>query len=862
MQIKLVLIKKFNVKRKRLFDKSGEFKMVKLKCFSGLIALAAIVNLFVFPSNVRAITEAEHAKISDAVVLYIGSSDSYVNATKTKIDSNNGKVVPIVKNGRTLVPVRFIAESMKAEVGWDAKVSTAKIALGKNTALLKPGKKVMLLNNKEQKIDAPAEIIEGRTYLPLRTLVENVLGKNIFYDRNVIIISEKDTVFDKKADKSLIDDLIYLYGKDYAANHISGGYSHSAAIKKDGTVWVWGESLEGNILIPERVDGLEQVIDVSAGSQYTLALKRDGTVWAWGQNKNGSLGNSAIENSKTPVQVKGLTGIRRVAASYDGHCLALKSDGTVWSWGMNSLEYREEKSEDTQINPVQLKKLPKIEDIAVGYGFSVAMEKDGTVWTWGIDSSEAPEKVEGITGIIDISAGQSHVLALKNDGTLWTWGSLEGAPVYSGQVEGNLLEPVKVKELSGIVGISAQGGHSAALKDNGSVYVWGNLGENLNSSNPLEPTLVKELSGVKEIASGISHIMALKGDGTLWAFGGNGAGQIGDGTLITRKNPSAILFSRDPMVLVEAKDTDSEIEFNGKAVKELDILAEDIISEYGKRPDKKSVDANSSIEVITVDNAKDLINAIGSNREIVLKNGPVYNITDALNEGAGNENAYISNEFDGPELVINKVENLTIRSESSEMADLLVSPSYADVLNFKDSRNIILDGVNAGHGPEKGECSGGVVNLEDCKNVYINNSVLFGCGTEGVKLSNVDGFVLDNSVIEDCSYDLMSIDASKNVLFQNSKFRYTGIYDLINVTSSQNVMFTSCEISNNEAFNDVGDWGYHLFKIKDVSPKLIVKDTIIKDNKVNYVQVCKGDIYFKNITSNNNEFSKGMYEVN
>lgn len=841
--------------------------MVKLKYFSGLVALAAIVNLFVFPSNVRAITEAEHTKISNAVVLYIGSSDSYVNATKTKIDSDNGKVVPIIKNGRTLVPVRFIAESLKAEVVWDAKISTAQIALGKNTALLKPGEKVMLLNNKEQELDVPAEIIEGRTYLPLRTLVENVLDKNIFYDRNVIIISEKDTVFDKKLDKSLIDDLIYLYGKDYAVKHISGGYSHSVAIKKDGTVWIWGESLEGNILIPERVDGLDQVIEISAGVDYTLALKRDGTVWAWGKNINGCLGNGDIENSKTPVPIMGLTDIRHIAAAYDGHCLALKNDGTVWFWGTKPYEYSEEKLNNAQIEPVLINKLPKIEDIAVGYGFSVAMEKDGTVWILGLDASEDPRKVEGITGIIDISVGQTHVLALKRDGTVWTWGNLEGAPVYSGQVEGGLPEPVEVKELSRIVAISAQGGHSVALQDNGNVYMWGKFEKNLNSSNPLEPTLVKGLSEVKEIASGNSHIMALKGDGTLWAFGGNGEGQIGDGTSITRRNPSAVLFNKDPMVLVEAVDTDVELDFNGKEDKELDALADDIISKYGKKPSTKSIESDknidsvSNVEFITVDNAKDLINAIGSNREIVLKNGSVYNITDALNEGAGNENAFLSDEYDGPELVINKVENLTIRSESNEMVDLLVSPSYADVLSFKDSQNIILEGINAGHGPDKGYCTGGVLNLEDCKNVYINNSVFFGCGTEGVTLSNVDGFVFDNSVIEDCSYGLMSIKASKNVLFKNSKFRYTGIFDLINVKDSQNVLFTSCEISNNESSSEIKGLGYHLFNIKDVTPKLIVKDTIIKDNTVDYFQVRKDDIYFKNITSSNNELSIGMYEV-
>ncbi|WP_010248958.1 stalk domain-containing protein [Acetivibrio cellulolyticus] len=837
--------------------------MVKLKWFSGVIVLSAIINLFAIPSSVSAITEVEQSKVSKAVILYIGSSDSYVNTIKTKIDSDNGKVVPIVKNGRTLVPVRFISESLDADVDWDAATSTVKITLGENTAMLQPGKKDMLLNNKKTELDVPAEIIEGRTYLPLRRLVEDVLAKNIFYDRNLIIISEKDNVFDKTADKSLVDDLIYLYGSDKATTHISGGYSHTAAIKKDGTVWVWGESLSGNILTPERVNGLERVIDVSAGGGYTLALKADGTVWSWGENQNGRLGDGTEENSETPVQVKGLKEIKRIAASYGGHCLALKSDGTVWAWGNNSFGQLGDKTKETKLEPVMLDTLPKIGDIAVGHSFSVALDKDGFVWTWGYDR-ELPQKVGGISNIIDISAGQNHVLVLKSDGTLWTWGDIEGTPVYSGQVKGgtDLTLPVKVEELRGVVAISAQGGHSAALKDDGSVFVWGDLGYDSTISNPLVPYKVDELSGVREIASGSGHLLALKDDGTLWAFGDNGCGQIGDGTAISRRKPSATLFNRDPLLLSEGIDTESEFvyKFDAETEKQLDSVANDILSKYGSNQYQKFIQRDN-MEVVNVDNAVDFINAIDSNREIILDTEAVYNITDALNEGAGSEKACLVEGYDGPELVISDVENLIIRSESSELANILVSPSYVDVLNFEDSNNIIIDGINAGHGPEKGYCTGGVFSFAGCKNIYINNSVLFGCGTEGIELSNVDSFVFNNSVIEDCSSDIMTIASSCNILFQNSKFRYTGIFDLINISSSRNILFSLCEISNNEALSGIEGFGYHLFNLNEVEPKLIVKDTVIQDNEVDYMQIYKDDLYFKNATFGNNTFSKGIYEI-
>jgi hypothetical protein len=377
--------------------------------------------------------------------------------------------------------------------------------------------------------------------------------------------------------------------------------------------------------------------------------------------------------------------------------------------------------------------------------------------------------------------------------------------------------------------------------------------------------MVKELSVTREIALGGGHLLALKDDGSLWAFGENNCGQIGDGTAVARRKPSAVSFNKDPLVFTEVVGEDVEdgkfpYVFEDEKVKELDSLIEKIMYEYGSNQYQKFIDRNN-MKVVIVDNATDFINAIGSNREIILKSEEVYDVTAALNEGAGSENTYISQGYDGVELVISNVENLIIRSESSELANILVSPAYVDVLNFEDSRNIIIDGVNAGHGPEKGYCSGGVFSFERCENIYINNSVLFGCGTEGVKLSNVDGFVFDNSVIEDCSYHIMTISSSSNLVFQNSKFRYTGTFDLVNISDSSNVLFTSCEISNNKSLSGLEGFGYHMFNLKKVEPKLIVKDTIIQENEVDYVQIYKDDIYFKDVTFNNNVFPKGIYEI-
>ena len=135
---------------------------------------------------------------------------------------------------------------------------------------------------------------------------------------------------------------------------VAAGYYHSLAVRSDGTVWAWGYNPDGELgnntttdsSLPVQVVGptgtsyLTGVVAVAAGYDYSLALKGDGTVWAWGGNEDGQLGNNSTTSSSVPVQVEDptgssyLTAVAAIAAGYY-HCLALESDGTVWSWGYN-----------------------------------------------------------------------------------------------------------------------------------------------------------------------------------------------------------------------------------------------------------------------------------------------------------------------------------------------------------------------------------------------------------------------------------------------------------------------------------------------------------------------------------------------
>jgi hypothetical protein len=116
---------------------------------------------------------------------------------------------------------------------------------------------------------------------------------------------------------------------------IAGGGYHSLAVKKDGTVWTWGNNSYGQLgdgtttqrLVPVQVSGLTNIKDVAGGQHYCLAVKNDGTVWAWGHNGEGELGDGTTVARRTPVQVSGLTGMTDVAAGIF-HSLAARADTT------------------------------------------------------------------------------------------------------------------------------------------------------------------------------------------------------------------------------------------------------------------------------------------------------------------------------------------------------------------------------------------------------------------------------------------------------------------------------------------------------------------------------------------------------
>lgn len=305
---------------------------------------------------------------------------------------------------------------------------------------------------------------------------------------------------------------------------VDAGDDTSLAVTADGRAWAWGWNQYGQLgdgthidrYTPVPVPGLDGVIAVAAGSFHSLALKSDGTVWAWGMGVGGQLGDGTAVDRLTPVRVSGLNHIVAIAAGrYSSY--AIGDEGTLWAWGGNEQGQLGNGTTARSITPAVVPGMDHVVSVDA-YEHVVAARDDGTVWAWGenwfgqIGDGTAgifggvdrltPAQVPDLTGITSVGAGDTHSIALGSDGHAWTWGSNN----------------------DGVLGIGEPPGW---------VYV--------------TPNAVVDLDNLIAVSAGSFHNLALRDDGTVWAWGQNTYGQLGDGTTV------GIRVSRVPVVgLAEA----------------------------------------------------------------------------------------------------------------------------------------------------------------------------------------------------------------------------------------------------------------------------------------------------------------------
>jgi len=289
---------------------------------------------------------------------------------------------------------------------------------------------------------------------------------------------------------------------------------------------------------------------LGGGANHSIILKSDGTVWTAGLNSSGQLGDNTTTARKTPIQVSGLSDIVAVATG-SVHSMALTSTGTLYVWGGNSAGQIGDASTTMRKTPVQ-SNLTGIVAIAAGEFHSVALKSNGDVYTWGKNASgqlgdgtttQSTSPVMVVSSAAAIGAGFDHTLFVKTDGTVYAAGENGNGQLGDGTTT-DRSTPV---QMSGVTGASqAAGGerHSVMLLSDGTLKAVGyNASGQLGDATTTQRTTavaVSTLTRVTAIASGADHVLARKSDSTVWAWGSNQVGQLGDTTTTPRSTPGEV----------------------------------------------------------------------------------------------------------------------------------------------------------------------------------------------------------------------------------------------------------------------------------------------------------------------------------
>jgi prepilin-type N-terminal cleavage/methylation domain-containing protein len=281
---------------------------------------------------------------------------------------------------------------------------------------------------------------------------------------------------------------------------------------------------------------------------HTIALKNDGTLWGYGLNTSGQLGLGTYTGTNTPAQIGTANDWIAVCTGHS-HTVALKNDKSLWAWGNNVYGRLGGSLNAQEPSPVRIGIENTWEKISCGYEYTMAIKNNGTLWGWGRNddgqlgvgdyaNKTTPTQAGTDTNWTSVAAGGYHTMALKTDKTLWTWGYNDVGQLGLGNVTNkNTPTPVGTDHWNSI---HAGFYHSIGIKEDSTLWSWGvnydgQLGDN-TFADKNSPVQIGTSTDWLFASAGGSHSLAIKRDFTLWSWGNNEDGQLGNPAITVKSN--------------------------------------------------------------------------------------------------------------------------------------------------------------------------------------------------------------------------------------------------------------------------------------------------------------------------------------
>ena len=343
---------------------------------------------------------------------------------------------------------------------------------------------------------------------------------------------------------------------------LAPGYDFSVATKSDGTLWSWGDNSSnelgylGRVPLPVAAQ-FGPITTASGGSGHSAMIKADGTLWLWGSNSSGQLGIGSSDSGQHPVPVQpapGTTWKSITASNNSSHTIAVRNDGTLWSWGNNGNGQLGDGTTTQRTSPVMIGTESNWLAVAAGGVHTLALKTDGTLWSWGYNfygqlgdgtttQRTTPLQIGTASNWAAICGGLYHSVAIKQDGTLWVWGYNSFGQVGDGTTT-QRTSPVQIGTATNWRSISAGYYHTIATRTDGTLWAWGynfygQLGDGTTTTR-LAPQQVGTGTNWNSAAAGLYHTLGTKADGTLWTWGYNNYSQLGNATLTNRSAPAQV----------------------------------------------------------------------------------------------------------------------------------------------------------------------------------------------------------------------------------------------------------------------------------------------------------------------------------